>query len=80
MNLKIWETGVPARSGILYLRLFQEGEEVHLCVVDVEGHKMSRGTILAITAEGKLRRHTDLDPSFGFQLNERGQILWSHGS
>ena len=53
---------------------YRDGE-VNLIAVDKNGNKISRGNILFLTNEGKLRLHAGVSADLGLQLDGDGRIV-----
>ena len=57
----------------LFLKLYKQSNEILLIVVDSNGIRKSRGTILSIDSEG-LHLKRSLNKDFGFSLEKDGVI------
>ena len=53
------------------------GDGVTLVAVDETGERVRSGSLLTITARGKIRRHSSVNPTLGFERNAEGYIKLS---
>ena len=74
MALKIWnENDKPARD--VFLRLIDCGVDTELCVVNENGKRVHRGTILHINNKTLEVHRTAGLGDFGFARGERSRVL-----
>lgn len=77
MKLQVWKptTPEPPEEPVLRLALKLDGGDVILHVVDEDGDHVIGGNILAITADGALRRIRLVNRKLGLQLGEMDRII-----
>ena len=73
MLFKVFDDKDTKEKEVL-LRLKQVGKNVHLIAVDSKGFALGGGKILAITEEGFIRLHGNIDPEIGLKLDDDGCI------
>lgn len=79
MKVEIFGEAPTPVDQTLRLKLFPSGlyepAAVDLCLVDEKGHKLSGGHLVAVTADGYLKRHIHIRPDLGVKVALDGSGL-----
>lgn len=56
------------------LKLIEKGSDICLVAVDAAGKIVDQGHILSVQSGGTIYKHSGVNPTLGFKLNEDGEV------
>lgn len=78
MKIEVYNEPIGEESK-LRLRLIKERDAVLLCAVDRHGERLSQGTLLRITPDGRVHFCSCVNPELGLKLDEMGCLVGTSG-
>jgi len=74
VRFKVYDDTPEKKEKTVYFRLREDDGDIDLIACDEEGNRLINGTILFISAGGRLQLCTDVNPNIGLDLDEEGCI------
>ena len=74
MKVSIYNEKPKEKEPEFLLLLVQDGSEVNLIMVDLDGDEVDSGVLLTITEDMKLRRISHINKTLGLPLNGNNQL------